>query len=41
MIFRLILRSTAIAEGAVPVSNDAIFTTRAGPEPRLSIENRA
>lgn len=37
----LILASTAIAEGAALVSNDAIFTTLAELEPQLSVENWA
>lgn len=37
----LILASTAIVEGAVLVSNDAIFTTLAELEPRLTVENWA
>ena len=37
----LILASTAIVEGAILVSNDAIFTTLAELEPRLSVENWA
>lgn len=37
----LILASTALAEGAVLVSNDGIFTTLAELEPKLIVENWA
>ena len=37
----LILASTAISEGAVLVSNDAIFNTLAEIDPRLVVENWA
>ena|SRR3712207_6469218 len=37
----LILASTTIAEGAILVSNDTMFTTLAELEPQLSVENWA
>jgi predicted nucleic acid-binding protein len=37
----LLLAATAVVEGAVLVSNDGIFVTLAGLEPRLTLENWA
>jgi predicted nucleic acid-binding protein len=37
----LLLAATAVVEGAVLVSNDGIFVTLAGLEPRLTVENWA